>query len=130
MHRKRAAAWSQREVAEATLFERDLFGPAASGRTGRARNRPRRSRALTADESLSESSAGSTDLFDEIGRDHVPVLAAPPASPVRSLRLREWRPPLELPPPVIESEFWEQAAAPAPPFPTNCIAISVFRRVP
>ena len=130
MHRKRAAAWSQREVAEASLFERDLFGPAPSGRTGRAQSRAPRSRALTEDESLSESPARSPDLFDEIGRNRAPVLPAPPAPPVRSLRVREWRPPLELPPPVIESEFWEQAAAPVPPFPTNCIAISVFRRVP
>jgi hypothetical protein len=75
MTRKGGGPWTAREVAEANLFERDLFG-----------------------------------------------------LPPRTLRSRGSTAPLALPPPIA-LESWEAAPAPVPPFPTNCTAISVFRRV-
>lgn len=101
---RRAAMPRARQDADVDRFTRDLFGES------------------TLAEAHAPSSTRPFDLFDEIGR----------AQPYRPLpRVMRSRSSISSPfPPVIPAEYWEApATAPAPPFPTNCTTISVFRRV-
>ncbi|MEP6917439.1 MAG: hypothetical protein ABJC89_17445 [Acidobacteriota bacterium] len=122
MTRNGVATWTAREVAEANRFARDFLGP-RRGRSGRSGKSWRRSRPPAEFDSGAEAFAPPADLFHEINhaRPHVP-----PDLPSRVQRSRGAATPVGLPPAIAPSEA---APAPAPPFPTNCTTLSVFRRV-
>jgi hypothetical protein len=110
MYRHRRG-WTAREVAEADLFARDLFG---NGRAAAPRVRPARMRYVRP----------------------APPPPVPPPSPVPPLPPRALRSPapapLALPSPMapaVAPEFEQVGEIATAPFPTNCSPISVFRRV-